>query len=101
MFEPVTCNCLTSISPEKVVVPVFENVDEACEMKPLPKIRRVEVLLPSAVGVQANGAPVPASSVPQDNVPFALVSIVLQFNKPERIRFVDEAVVAVIAVVEA
>src|SRR3990167_2123274 len=101
MFEPVTCNCLTAISPEKVVVPVFENVDDACEIKPLPNIRRVEVLLPSVVGVHAKGAPVPTSSVPHNKVPFAPVSIVLQFNNPEMTRFVVEALVVDIAVVEA
>src|SRR3989344_6055331 len=76
----------------RVVVALPVRVEEAWEMKPLPKIRGVEVELPSAVGVKGKEPPVPVESVPQENTPvvedftsqFALLS-------PETMREVEEA----------
>src|SRR3989344_75572 len=52
------------------MVRLAEIVDEAWEMKPLPKISLVEVELPSVPGVQAKASPPPQPvHVPTESVP--------------------------------
>src|SRR3989344_3978721 len=82
--EPTPC------MPVVVALPV--KVEEAWEMKPLPKMSVVEVELPSAVGVKGKDPPAPVESVPQENTPVVedFTSQLLPL-RPETMREVEEA----------